>query len=172
MSITTKRGDEGTTELLFGVKVKKGAVQVEALGVVDELNAFLGFARVMVNGDLAVQIDRVQSWLVTLMGEVAMPEGFEEKYKKAGFGRVGIGEIDEVESWCEELERSEGGFRGWLRPGVEGGELAARLHMVRTVARRAERRVWDVDAAVASREMRVLLNRLSDWLWLVARSVE
>jgi cob(I)alamin adenosyltransferase len=59
-----------------------------------------------------------------------------------------------------------------LRPGANGGELAARIHLARTVARRAERRTWMVDDEIASSELRVFLNRLSDGLWLVASKLE
>ncbi|MDB4271937.1 ATP:cob(I)alamin adenosyltransferase [Akkermansiaceae bacterium] len=69
MSITTKRGDSGTTDLLFGGKASKTAPQVESLGEVDELNAVLGLARVAMDGEAADAIDQIQKWLVTLMGE-------------------------------------------------------------------------------------------------------
>ncbi len=98
MSITTKRGDEGTTDLLFGGKSSKTASQVEALGEVDELNAVLGLARVAMDGEAAEVIDQIQKRLVTLMGELAMPEGKDEAYEKAGFGRITEKEIEWVEN--------------------------------------------------------------------------
>lgn len=171
MSITTKRGDGGETDLLFGGKAGKGDPQIEALGAVDELNASLGFARVALEGEAAEFIDVVQRRLVTLMGELAMPKGENGRYDETGFGRIGEEEIGEIESWGKGLE-GDRRFRGWLRPGERGGELAARLHLGRTVARRAERRVWEVDDEVASAEVRIYLNRLSDALWLMARRSE
>lgn len=167
MGITTKRGDEGFTDLLFGGKIGKTDSQVGALGTIDELNAAFGMARVVIDGDGAEMIDRVQSLLVTLMGELAMPAGKDAQYEKAGFGRIGPEEIAWIEERGTELE-GEGKFKGWLRPGERGGELAARLHVCRTVARRAERAVWQVDDRVASPEIRIFLNRLSDVLWLMA----
>jgi cob(I)alamin adenosyltransferase len=171
MSITTKRGDRGTTDLLFGGKAAKGDTQIEALGAVDELNAALGLARVAMDGEGADAIDQIQKWLVTLMGELAMPLGKDEAYQKAGFGRIGGEEIGWVEKLSEGIE-GERKFEGWLRPGAAGGELAARLHLARTVARRAERRAWEVDEKVCSGEVRIFLNRLSDALWLMARKSE
>jgi len=171
MSITTKRGDGGTTDLLFGGKASKVAPQVEALGEVDELNAVLGLARVAMDGEAAETIDQIQKWLVTLMGELAMPEGGEAAYDQAGFGRIGESEI----AWVENLSGGIEGdrkFRGWLRPGAGGGELAARLHLARTVARRAERSTWKVANEIATGELRIFLNRLSDALWLMARKTE
>ena len=171
MSITTKRGDEGQTDLLFGGKVAKGSPQIEALGAVDELNAALGMARVAMEGEAAESVDHLQKLLVTLMGELAMPAGKDAEYEKTGFGRIGEEEIGWVEKWSALIEGDER-FGGWLRPGAHGGELAARLHVARTVARRAERRAWEVDEAVASSELRIFLNRLSDVLWLMARKSE
>jgi cob(I)alamin adenosyltransferase len=168
MSITTKRGDGGFTDLLFGGKARKGDPQIEGLGAVDELNAALGLARVVMEGEAAEAIDRLQGWLVTLMGELAMPAGKEAEYEKAGFGRIGTEEIAWVERLSSAIEGEEP-FKGWLRPGERGGELAARLHVARTVARRAERRVWEVPDEVARPTVRIFLNRLSDALWLMAQ---
>ncbi len=171
MSITTKRGDSGVTDLLFGGKAGKSDLQVEALGAVDELNAVLGLARVSMDGEAAEAVDQVQAWLVTLMGELAMPEGKEAEYERAGFGRIGETEIEWLQDWSAGIE-GDRKFKGWLRPGANGGELAARLHLARTVARRAERRVWDTPDTVARGEIRIFLNRLSDALWLMARKTE
>ena len=171
MSITTKRGDDGTTDLLFGGKAGKGDPQIEALGAVDELNASLGLARVVMDGEGAGSIDRIQKWLVTLMGELAMPVEKDAEYDRAGFGRIGGTEIEWMESLSAGIE-GDRKFEGWLRPGAAGGDLAARLHVARTVARRAERRAWEVDEKVCSGEVRIFLNRLSDALWLMARKSE
>ncbi|MEJ6719832.1 MAG: cob(I)yrinic acid a,c-diamide adenosyltransferase [Akkermansiaceae bacterium] len=171
MSITTKRGDKGFTDLLFGGKVSKDDPQIEALGAIDELNAALGLARVVMVGEAAEVLDRIQKLLVTLMGELAMPGGKNEEYDTAGFGRIGQKEISWMEDWSRDVEKEQK-FKGWLRPGANGGELAARIHLARTVARRAERRTWMVDDEIASSELRVFLNRLSDGLWLVASKLE
>lgn len=168
MSITTKRGDEGFTDLLFGGKAAKEDAQIEGLGAVDELNAALGLARVAMEGEAAEAIDRIQNDLVTLMGELAMPVGKESEYDQAGFGRIGRENIAWLEGLSAAIEGKET-FDGWLRPGERGGELAARLHLARTVARRAERRVWEVPDEIARPEVRIFLNRLSDALWLMAR---
>ena len=171
MSITTKRGDEGFTDLLFGGKVGKGDPQIEALGAVDELNAALGLARVAMDGEAAGIVDRIQKLLVTLMGELATPAGKEVEYENSGFGRIGPEEIRWMEEWSGEVEKEQK-FKGWLRPGASGGELAARVHLGRTVARRAVRRTWMVDDGIASKDLRVFLNRLSDGLWLMASKFE
>ena len=100
-----------------------------------------------------------------------MPEGKDEAYEKAGFGRITEKEIEWVENLSGGIE-GDRKFEGWLRPGETGGELAARLHLARTVARRAERSAWKVSEKVATRELRIFLNRLSDAFWLMARKSE
>lgn len=154
------------TDLLFGGKARKTDPQIEALGAVDELNAVLGLVRVAMEGEAAETIDKIQKSLVTLMGELAMPVDKQAEYQKAGFGRIGEDEICELQDWSAAIENEET-FKGWLRPGESGEELAARLHVARTVARRAERRVWEVSDEVARKELRIYLNRLSDMLWLM-----
>ena len=137
MSITTKRGDKGFTDLLFGGKASKGDPQIEALGAVDELNANLGIARVLVDGEVARAIDQIQEWLVTLMGELAMPMGKEIEYEKSGFGRISTIEIEWLEDWSASIEKEEK-FKGRLRPGERGGEVSAD-HLPRPGLRGAHR---------------------------------
>ncbi|MGE9269103.1 MAG: cob(I)yrinic acid a,c-diamide adenosyltransferase [Verrucomicrobiales bacterium] len=166
LKITTKKGDDGTTELLFGVKVAKSSPEIAALGAVDELNAALGLVRVLLAE--ADDLARVQELLIVLMGELAMPEGREAAYEKAGFSRVGQKDIDWLEARGRDLSEGQRAS-SWLRPGAEGAELSARFHVARTVARRAEREVWALGEGRVPREVRIFLNRLSDWLWLCAR---
>ncbi len=171
MRVTTKKGDEGLTELLFGVKVPKTDPQMTAMGDLDELNAGLGSVRVLL-ADCG-EVDRAQAWLVTLMGEVAMPTGAEEKYRKAGFSRITDEDVAALEGWMASLEGNRDRARGrdWLRPGADGADLAARWQVARTLARRAERSVWSLPEEQVSREGRILLNRLSDWCWLRAGEI-
>ena len=76
MSITTKRGDKGFTDLLFGGKVSKDDPQIEALGAIDELNAALGLARVVMVGEVAEVLDRIQKFVdlqrVLLLGLLSL----------------------------------------------------------------------------------------------------
>ncbi len=106
------------TDLLFGGKISKTDSQVEALGAVDELNASLGLVRVVMEGEGAEAIDQVQKWLVTLMGELAMPAGKEEEYERAGFGRIGEEEISWVEEWSSGMSH----LPIHLDPGTKSSE--------------------------------------------------
>lgn len=169
MSIITKRGDEGLTDLLFSKRIAKTSVRIQALGSVDELNAALGLARVSgMHDDLVPIIDRVQEKLVAAMGQLAtLPEDVS-RYTYAA-----ITEADVV--WIEEtatsLEARGVRFTGWARPGAEGAIGAAALDLARAVSRRAERNAWELHESEGgfSESVLLFLNRISDLLWIMAR---
>lgn len=173
MSICTKRGDEGQTDLLFGKRVPKTHERVEACGAVDELNAVFGIVR---NSNVAEAmqqwVDGVQKRLVGLMGVVATHEDDHEKYAKAGYSGIEPEDVAWLESLISEAETEKGiTFKGWARPGEAGAMAGAYLDLARTICRRAERTLWVIDDDYL-RTARLFLNRLSDSLWLVARDRE
>lgn len=173
MSISTRRGDEGATDLMFGRRVPKTHPRVVAGGSVDELNAALGMARVGCDqGDaLAEFIAAVQSDLVALMGELAtLPEDVP-RYIEKGYGRFGDGRLEKLDAKVAEIEAQGLTFKGWAMPGAGGSAVAANLDLARTVCRRAERDVVTLGDEVPS-EVLQYLNRLSDALWLCARLLE
>ena len=99
MSIITKRGDQGSTDLLFGKKAHKTSPRVEALGAVDELSAHLGLARVHTdNTEFSKWIDTVQKHLINLMGEVATEPEDYPKYLSKGYGTITPQEIEALEN--------------------------------------------------------------------------
>ncbi len=165
MGITTRKGDQGETDLLLGQRISKTAPQMRALGAVDELNAALGLIRIL---NPNIDINRVQKNLMVIMGEISMPAGKNDQYLSAGFEKLSEREVAWLESEIFQLEKP-GGLRGWQRPGESGSELSARLHVARTVTRRAELECWAIQTGVLSEHALVFLNRLSDWLWLLAR---
>lgn len=170
MSICTKRGDEGMTDLMFGRRIAKTDARVEACGAVDELNAVLGIVRNAEVGDEMVQwVDDVQQRLVGLMGVIATHEEDHSKYAEKGYSGIEVNDVEWLETIISDAESEKGiRFRGWARPGKEGALASAYLDLARTVCRRAERACWVVedDALMTAR---LFLNRLSDSLWLVAR---
>ena len=170
MSICTKRGDDGVTDLMFGRRLSKTDARVEACGAVDELNAVLGIVRnAEVSDAMENWVDEVQQRLVGLMGVIATHEEDHGKYAEKGYTGLEMSDVEWLEETIAEAESEKGiRFRGWARPGKEGKLASAYLDLARTVCRRAERGCWGVedDALVASR---LFLNRLSDCLWLVAR---
>ncbi len=173
MSIVTKTGDQGTTALMYNRRVSKCHPRVEAYGAVDELNAALGLARATVNHAFAREhLLAVQTDLIVLMGELATAAEDLPRYVKDGFSLTGAEMTARVEAAIKELEAQQLRFHGWATPG--DNLASATLDVARTVCRRAERRVCDLQEAgqLQNAEIIVYLNRLSDFLWLLARWVE
>lgn len=173
MSIATRRGDEGETDLLFGCRLSKSHPRVHALGSVDELNAALGPLRISaLRPETREVVQTIQPWLITLMGALATPPGEEARYAAThpAFGADKVAWLDE---WVARLEA--GGalkFKGWALPGEAGVMSGAHADLARVACRRAERHVVDLtgtDQEVPERNIQRFLNRLADVLWLLAR---
>lgn len=173
MSIVTKTGDAGTTALMYGRRVPKNHPRVEAVGAVDELNAALGVARAGAADKFVTEnILSIQKNLVTLMGELdVLPEDLP-RYTKDGFGLVTPDMTAQLEKLVAEIEAQNISFKGWATPGAN--LCAAALDVARTVCRRAERRVCELNETgqVKNPEIIIYLNRLADLLWLFARWAE
>lgn len=167
MKIYTKTGDDGTTGLFGGARVKKASARVSAYGTVDELSATIGIARAtkldaFSDGVLAqVQVD-----LFTLGAELACVPGKEEKL---GMGLLEAHDAEVLERAIDEADRDLPPLKNFVLPG--GSPQAAALHLARTVCRRAEREVLLIgdDDADPRSELVVYLNRLSDLLFTLAR---
>ena len=165
MSITTKRGDSGDTDLLFGCRVKKSYPRIEAIGCVDELNAALGIVRVTARGEIANrEVPLIQESLIALMGELATPAGEEVRYAQTHPQRVDDATVAHLDNLVRELEAAGAmKFKGWALPGAAGSLSGAHLDVARTVCRRAERAVvnlHDTTEAVPNAEIIRYLNRL------------
>jgi cob(I)alamin adenosyltransferase len=172
MAVITKRGDEGESDLLFGRRVPKDSCRMEALGAVDELNAALGMARTSgLGGEAETAVDGIQRRLINLMGQLACRPADAEHYADAGFSSVGPDDVAWLEDLAGRLEAGGANPKVWAQPGAEGRMGAAALDLARAIARRAERRTWAVhrDDGPVDADLRVILNRLSDVLWLMAR---
>jgi len=174
MSIATKTGDAGETSLMYGRRVPKTDVRVDAYGCVDELNAALGLARVTASNPFLIeQVYAVQKELIIVMGELATGSEDLERYVKDGFQLTTPAMTDRLTAAVDDLEKNKlGKFKGWAVPGKTTD--SATLDLARTVCRRAERRVAGVmaDAPEFNAEILRYLNRLSDLCWLLARYAE
>ncbi len=173
MSIATRTGDKGTTGLMYNRRVAKSHPRVEAYGTVDELNAAIGVARAQSTEPwLSTQLLVIQKDLVILMGELATSPVDRERYARDGYQLVTPVMTGTLDRLVAEIESQKVSFQGWATPG--GTPLSAALDVARTVGRRAERRVFALEAAgePANPEILIFLNRLSDLLWLFARWVE
>lgn len=176
MSISTKTGDTGETALMFGRRVSKAHPRVEANGIIDEMNAALGLARVAVEQALAEEsIAEIQAQLVVIMGEMATLPADLPRYEEKGFERTTPGMVDWLSAKVAELEADYGvDFKTWAVPGAAGSSSAAALDLARTICRRAERAIAALQESGEIENPVILqyFNRLSDLCWLIARFEE
>ena len=174
MSIATRKGDQGETDLLFGCRLAKSHPRVHALGAVDELNAALGPLRIAaLREETQTIVPQVQRWLITLMGELATPPGEEARYAESHSDRILADKVQWLDGHVETLENGGAmNFKGWALPGEAGVMSGAYADLARVACRRAERSVIDLLGTtdeVPNPEIIRFLNRLSDLLWLLAR---
>jgi len=173
MSIVTGRGDSGETDLLFGKRIRKTALRVEAGGCVDELNSAIGVAVAAGAKDSGREIAQsVQKELIMLMGELATLPEDAEKYDQAKYGRVGEDHVKELAVKAKRFEDDWNvRFKGWAVPGKESTLSSAQFDLARTICRRAERAVQRLEETegLDLTNSRLYLNRLSDLLWILAR---
>jgi len=173
MSIVTKTGDGGTTGLIYNRRVPKNHPRVEACGTIDELNSALGVARAAaMENFISDNLFWIQKSLVDVMGEVGVLTEDLPRYVKDGFKQVTPELTAKLEGLVREIEAQKISFKGWATPGATPS--AAALDLARSICRRAERRVYDLQSAgeLSNAEVLVYLNRLSDLLWLFARWAE
>ena len=168
--IYTRTGDKGDTALGNGARVPKYAPRVDAYGTVDELNAFLGVARLASEGtDMDVALARIQNDLFDLGADLCRPE--MEKDAEADYPplRIIASQVTRLEQEIDAMNASLQPLRSFILPG--GSVLAAQLHVCRTVSRRAERAAVELAAReTVNPEAVRYLNRLSDWFFVAARS--
>lgn len=173
--VYTKTGDNGTTSLVGGIRIGKADIRLEAYGTVDELNSHLGLLAALLpaddnnlpDSDDRRTIEQIQSILFNVGTHLAtdlsqtpvcpsarLPEGATKQLEE---------EIDRTLSLLPEAQ-------GFVLPG--GTPAAAQAHVCRTVCRRAERRVVALAAeAEVGLEIQTYLNRLSDYLFVLAKKL-
>jgi cob(I)alamin adenosyltransferase len=162
MKLSTKTGDGGKTGLIGGQRVSKDDARVASYGEVDELNATLGLVVAALADDAwCADLHAIQSDLFTLGAQLAVSDGAEPHL------RIAQARIDRLDKLLHEISATLPELTNFVLPG--GTELAARLHLARTVCRRAERGI----VALAQRTtidpmVIVYLNRLSDLLFAYA----
>jgi len=170
MGITTKKGDKGMTALYLGGRVPKDDIRVEIYGSLDELCSFLGMAKSLVpDKKMKRLIESVQGDLFVIGAEVAARPASAGKLKK----RISIQDAARLEVVLKGLEKKKT-FEEccFYLPGA--GLASSVLDVSRTVCRRLERRVvsFKRKGGLKNPEVLVYLNRLSDLLYLLARSME
>ena len=168
MSIATKRGDGGETSLGGAVRVSKAHLRVEAYGTVDELNTFIGLARVIA-GDLEVKdlAKALQRELFKVGSALATaPNGRKPEPS------VTSEMVDGLTAHVHRIEATDGILADWSLPGEHPASAA--FDVARTVCRRAERQVVRLieSGDPVNPQILAYLNRLSDLLWLLGRLIE
>jgi cob(I)alamin adenosyltransferase len=174
MKIYTKRGDKGSTQLASGENVEKSDERIEAYGTIDELNAVIGLLKERIlaaprgvspkfdQENFKALLENIQSNLFTLGSVVA---GYEPL-------RASLGDLEgqtqaleqKIDQWEKELPR----LVNFVLPG--GSELGATAHLVRTVCRRAERRIVSLqETQETGAEILRYVNRLSDFFFVLGR---
>lgn len=167
MKLYTRGGDKGSTGLFGGDRVSKGHPRLMAYGTLDELNSVIGLLRLHAKAADADTLQRVQHDLFVLGAILATPE--EKKDLLGAKMTAPTWTVEAMEADIDRLTELAPPMKAFVLPG--GCPASAHAHLARTVCRRAEREVvlfsaeTPVDAAVL-----VYLNRLSDWLFALARA--
>ena len=176
MKIYTRTGDDGSTGLFGGARVSKGSPRVEAYGTLDEANACIGRARVMLatvtwGNELDAVLAPIQSELFVVGAELSCAPGKEDKLA-AQMKLIDAAAAQRLEREIDAAEAGLPPLKTFVLPG--GTAAAAELHVCRCVTRRAERQLVSLQASddLAERprtELVIYLNRLSDLLFTLAR---
>jgi cob(I)alamin adenosyltransferase len=164
--IYTKGGDLGQTGLSDGSRIAKTSLRITAIGAVDEANSAIGVARLDANGDVDAMLARIQNDLFDLGADLSAPE---DGRKAEGRLRIVGSQVERLEREIDAMNERLSPLTSFVLPG--GTALAARLHLARAIARRAEREI----AALATQETinpmaLKYANRLSDHLFVMARA--
>jgi cob(I)alamin adenosyltransferase len=168
-SITTRVGDQGMTYMFSGERIPKDSPRTDAYGDLDELVSLLGVARCHARRkDVRAQLLDLQRELFTVGSELATTAGAVRLLR----GRIDAKRLEDMEKRRTALEMRIRLPRGFILPG--GTPAGAHLDHARAVSRRLERKVVGLQRRrlVRNRHLIVWLNRLSDFLWLLARHEE
>lgn len=165
MKIYTKTGDGGTTALFAGGRVPKHHLRVEAYGTIDELNSLLGVVRAQrPSQQTDAWLETVQNQLFHLGADLATPPSA----KSNRVTRISKDEISWLEAGIDEMTDQLSPLRNFVLPG--GSPAGAQLQVARAVCRRAERIMTALDeSAEIGPDALAYVNRLSDWLFTLAR---
>ena len=169
MKIYTRKGDDGTTGLLYGGRVPKDSAVIAANGAVDEAQASLGVARAVAEpgSELDEILVTVERDLYVLMAELATAEDNRRKLQP-GTSLVTAEMVDALEEHIDAITARFPPLTDFVIPGHDA--VSAALDVARTVVRRAERQA--LGAAAGGSQVLPYLNRLSDLLWALARCQE
>ncbi|MFZ2285110.1 MAG: cob(I)yrinic acid a,c-diamide adenosyltransferase [Lutibacter sp.] len=174
MKIYTKTGDKGKTSLFGGTRVPKYHLRIEAYGTVDELNSYIGLIRDQkIDPHTTEILLKIQNELFTLGSMLATPP--EKEILKSGKERLNINKVGEesvalLENEIDQMNESLPPMSHFILPG--GHATVSFCHITRCICRRAERITTLLsDESSINPQILVYLNRLSDYLFVLARKL-
>lgn len=163
MKIYTKTGDRGETSLFGGKRVQKNHKRIEAYGTIDELNSVLGL---VISENISDKVKNIlleiQNKLFVLGGELATPNNV----KSNAIINIDLEDIKYIEICIDDIDEVLEPLKSFILPG--GCKSASLLHFARTVCRRAERLIIDIEDGINENIIK-FVNRLSDLLFILAR---
>lgn len=172
MHLYTRSGDDGTTGLFSGARVSKDHPRITAYGTVDEFNACIGLCASQMGPGTGFEVmgqilRSVQCRMFDIGADLATPEGAKNENK---ITRISDRHVTEAEGWIDQIDSQNLPLQTFVMPG--GTELAARLHLARTVCRRAERLIVGLaHTEPVGEPLLSYMNRISDLLFAMARLV-
>lgn len=167
MKIYTKTGDDGTTSLFGGKRVQKNDPRVIGYGTIDELNAHIGYVKSVHRTDTFIDdaLEDIQNDLFIIGSHIATPK--ENQMAQSTLPPFSTEAIAKRENEIDTMEEQLLPLTQFILPG--GSQESAAAHIARTVCRRAERILLDIDEI--DELFIAYINRLSDWLFVCARYI-
>ncbi|MDH3667320.1 MAG: cob(I)yrinic acid a,c-diamide adenosyltransferase [Paracoccaceae bacterium] len=166
--IYTRTGDAGETALGNGTRVPKHSLRVAAYGTVDEANATIGLARLHATGGMEEALARIQNDLFDLGADLCRPDMAKDAEAEYPPLRMTDAQVARLEAEIDAMNGDLEPLRSFILPG--GSELAAHLHLARTVSRRAERLTVELAGEEEVNPAAIkYINRLSDWCFVASR---
>lgn len=165
VKIYTKTGDDGTTGLIGGTRVKKTSTRIIAYGAVDEINSAIGIVLASeVDSDIRVLLTKIQNDLFLVGSDLANPN------LKEASNRVTDDMVNHIEKEIDRLESELSPITYFILPG--GNLLAAQIHLARAICRRAEVNIVKIsENEEINTACRIYINRLSDLFFVLARTI-
>lgn len=165
MKIYTKKGDDGFTSLIGGTRVSKAAIRIEAYGTVDELNSYIGWVRDLTSReDQKNVLIEIQDRLFTIGSHLAS----DSEKSKMNLPELKEKDISFLENKIDEMNNDLPEMKSFILPG--GHPAVSCCHVARCICRRAERAVVLLsENETVNKQIIVYLNRLSDFLFVLAR---
>jgi cob(I)alamin adenosyltransferase len=166
MKIYTRTGDDGTTGLVGGTRVKKHNIRLESYGTIDELNSHIGMIRSMQNDSSVDKIlEIIQNKLFVIGANLATEDSIDIIRKQLPCKKK---DVDLLEFEMDRMNISLPELRNFILPG--GSQVSSVCHVARTVCRRAERRIVELAENQFVDEILIkYVNRLSDYLFVLSR---